>query len=246
VTLFRDSSLDGNLKGQAIQFLSQMELVQGKRIYGPLSIEDRIPIISLNKTNLSNMELYGRIDLNSANLQNVDLTGAKLQNVDLTGAKLHAADFTRASFKSVILSGTNLHGATLINADFRQSNFSNASVRDADLTSANLQSANLHGTDFTGANLSKANLQSANLHRTDFAGANLTEANLTMSGSPRTLLSTSQSSLTQPQLERAHLCRTLLPEGIQLSPDRDCDSVWRPTDNRLPPNSTLFNTDRNS
>ena len=117
------------------------------------------------------------------------------------------------------LSSADLSGADLSGADL-----SNTNLVNADLSGASLVLANLSGASLVFANLSRANLSRANL-----SGANLSGANLSY-----TYLLEAQG-FTQGQLEQAKICRTFLPESIDIPPDRDCPK---------PPQSARVRRDR--
>lgn len=92
-------------------------------------------------------------------------------------------------------------------------------LRNVQLPLARLQSANLSRVilvraNLTGADLFRVNLSGADLLETSLSGAVLWEANLE-----------GGRGLTQEQLSQALLCRTVLPEGITLDPDRDCEEL---------------------
>jgi len=59
--------------------------------------------------------------------------------------------------------------------------------------------------DFQSSNLGRANLEGAYLESANLEGARL--------------------GLTQDQLTTAKLCRTTLPNGITLDPNRDCKEL---------------------
>lgn len=153
LTLLREPNLDGERKGQIIKFLSQMELINSKDIYGPLRPEDKIPTLSLSQADLSN---------------------ANLSDINLTFADLSYANMTNTS-----LAGANLSKANLQNADLENSTISIFVKTDpvvmirldpANLSGVNLSYANLSHANLTGTNLSGANLRFALLIHADFNG----------------------------------------------------------------------------
>ena len=99
------------------------------------------------------------------------------------------------------------------------------SLEGADLTGAELTGAILIGATLTGAKLEHANLTGAILNSAifikvdfqcaDFNCANLKDANLT-----------DAEALTKEQLEKAYLCGTKLPKGIDIDPYRDCKTDY--------------------
>ena len=84
---------------------------------------------------------------------------------------------------------------------------------NASLRKANFQNANLRYAYFSDADLTEATLKGADLIRANFEGATLTGANF------------EGATLTGVKLSEARLCRTILPEGIILDPNRDCEEL---------------------
>lgn len=119
----------------------------------------------------------------------------------LEGARLYKADLRKSDFSGAPFSGIILNSATLIKANFRYATLSNA-----DLAYANLSEA-----DLSHSVLNSAKLHATILDNTDFTGADFTGANLTKS-----------VKWSDDQLSKAILCKTQLPEGSRLQPDRDC------------------------
>ncbi len=149
-----------------------------------------------------------------------------LQGADLAGANLRAAKLAEADLKLAILKEADLFGANLIKADLvranlvradlqlailKEANLFGANLAGADLKLANLVEAELPSADLAGAKLNGARLQGANLNSANLAGANLAGANL------------EGTNLSEDDLKEAKLCRTKLPKGINLNPDRDCE-----------------------
>jgi hypothetical protein len=93
----------------------------------------------------------------------------------------------------------------------------------------------LEGADLSGTNLWHINLSGANLSITNFSGTNLSDADLSgsnLSGANLEDVNFSSADLFgakglfKEQLESAYLCKTTLPEGINLDPNRDCDTDY--------------------
>ena len=160
---------------------------------------------------------------------NLSLEGAYLVNADLSDAdfrpdystllfresiNLTYANFSNAKLKRVIFSDADLRCAIFNNADL-----SNAEIRGNDLTGAKLVSARL-----IRANLTNADLTNAYLTNADLRDANLRDANLRESKLIGTDLSKAQN-LTLEQVAQAKLCKTKLPPGIQIDPNRDCKEL---------------------
>ncbi len=131
--------------------------------------------------------------------------------LDLSMAELGEADLSRANLRKVNFCQANLNRTNLSRANLISANLNGANLRGANLHKANLISANLSEADFSDADLSDAYLRYANLHKANFSRANLKGTGLKET-----------KSLTDKQLEMAKLCKTILPEGSKLNPDRDC------------------------
>jgi hypothetical protein len=133
-------------------------------------------------------------------LEGADLRRANLMGANLKGANLKGANLEGARLEGVHLSNAYLAGATLRGAD----------LNGTDLNGADLYRANLYGANLYEANLYEANLRGADLFYTNLRGARLYGA----------------KGLTKGQLEKAYLCNTKLPEGIDMDPNRDCYEVY--------------------
>ena len=127
-------------------------------------------------------------------LQEISLPGADLTNANLESAFLSDADFREASLLSANLQNTVLGRVDLTDADLQEANLGGAFLQGADLQGANLQ----------GANLEEVNLQGAILWRTQLERTNINDFQL-------------EGEL--PPI----LCVEQLPDGIDISPERDCD-----------------------
>nr|WP_228024757.1 pentapeptide repeat-containing protein [cf. Phormidesmis sp. LEGE 11477] len=193
---------------------------------------------ALIRANLIRAALSGA-NLSGANLSSANLVGADLSKADLNGADLSGANLIRAA-----LSGANLSGANLISADLSRANLSGANLSRSDLSGANLSRADLNGSDLSAVNLSKADLRGsdlggadlrrahlgfislgkANLSGVNLSGANLVKANLSEANLSGANLSGAKN-IGRDQLLPAHLCRTCLPKGIKLDPNRDCERL---------------------
>ena len=153
-------------------------------------------------------------DLWNANLEGADLPDANLEGADLWNANLEGAGLFNANLEGASLLDANLEGAFLEYANLEGANLSEANLEGARLSRANLEGAFLEYANLEGANLSEANLEGARLSRANLEGANLSEANLE-----------GAINLTKDRLTQAKLCRTNLPEGITLNPNRDCEEL---------------------
>ena len=213
-----------NLSGANLsrEKLKKADMEEANLSYTNLSSAD-LSESNLTGSNLSKANLESA-NLKSANLSKADLSQAKLENsnliyANLSGSKLDGASLVKAnlsftrltntSFKNSILTKANLTGAKLSGA-----NLSHASLNGANLKRAGMYKVNLTGADLTGAelprsmkgvNLTGANLTNAILVDVDFSGADLTKANLT------------GASLTGAKIDKATLCNTITPWGLDNS-----------------------------
>jgi len=172
----------------------------------------------------SNPDLVAKVPygiFKDADLSNAKLSGTYLMDTIFNGAILNGATFRNsycynAGFHNAELKDADLSNAKLVNAGFRRAILTNANFKEADLSGADLSEANLNG-----ANLSEADLSGADLSSADLSGANLSEADLSGTDLYGANLN-GAISLTEKQLSNASLCKTILPKGIKLDPNRDC------------------------
>ncbi len=162
--------LDGNRKGQVLQFLYKAGLINGDS-----------PVIDMSSADLR------EVDLSYASLNNINLTKADLRKSDLHAAKLENANFYYADLDEVNLSWANLRFANLqcglSKADLGVAKLDGAKLVSANLCGANLTNASLIGADLRFANLKFVNeflgdLATDNVHRAVLAGADLSGCNL--------------------------------------------------------------------
>ena len=133
--------------------------------------------ITLDRANLSRINLSGRLDLSHTNMMKktrdspskLDLAFADLQEANLRDAKLQRVRGFRVNLRKAQLTGADLTEAKLRSAILEQAN-----LRAAYLTAANLKYAQLKN-----AQLQQAKLQSAHLNHADLRGANFADAHLT-------------------------------------------------------------------
>jgi uncharacterized protein YjbI with pentapeptide repeats len=221
LTLLSEPKFSGDRKEQVIRFLSQLELVNVNSLDETLQSDDEKGVtLSLSGTNLAETDLGGA-SLSGANLSKASLRKVFLFKTDLSGADLSEADLggsilTEANLSRADLSGANLSENIEISPDTDGTGIiviayvgSSDGISRTDLSRADLSEANLSRANLSGANLSKTNLSKANLSR-----ANLSETDLG-----------SGDNLTQEQVASALLCRTQLPETIDLNPNRDCEKL---------------------
>lgn len=195
LSILRRFSKDKERKSSVIQFLIEVE------------------VISKLKLNLSGANLSGA-DLRYANFNDANLINADLSDTDLSGANLSSAYLSSANLINADLSGADLSGADLSDTDLSGANLINADLSDTDLSGANLGSAYLNIANLSSAYLYSANLSGANLSGADLSGTDLSSANLN-----------DVMEWNKGQLNSAKLCKTRLPAGCELNPDRDCKSI---------------------
>ncbi|MEM9006523.1 MAG: pentapeptide repeat-containing protein [Cyanobacteria bacterium P01_F01_bin.86] len=133
------------------------------------------------------------------------------ENANLIGADLSFADLNGASLRNASLRYADLSGADLSSADLRFADLSGANLINTNLRFANLSGAEVLGADLSGADLSGAEVHNAKPHGATPGGFPLRFADME-----------SGVSFYQAHLERAKLCRTKLPENIDIDPNRDC------------------------
>ena len=160
LNLLRNPDLDGIGKGQVINFLSEMQLVQGKISVKTLDRRsERVEVKNLEPPVI----FLRRANLNKAELQYITLYAAILQRADLAHANLTSASLSGANLAIANLEGANLESARLVNANLLFAKLTNATLSQADLTSTILRFANLQGADFKDAILLKTDLCGADL-----------------------------------------------------------------------------------
>ena len=161
--------------------------------------------IDLKNTNLSGINIsetyWPNAELQDANLCDADLCNAELHYSNMNYAKLRGAKLRGAEFSEAFLIEADLRDADLFEAQFASAWLMEADLRGADLRGANLSLARLNGADLRGANLSGAIFAGTNLH-----GADLRRA----------------KNVTEKQLKTAQLCKTQLPDSVDMKSDRDC------------------------
>lgn len=133
--------------------------------------------IVLNEANLRGANLEGA-NLSEADLSEADLSQTNLRNANLEFARLVRANLSEADLWGANLTGMNGHKVDMQKAKLREANLAFAYLPDANLQKADLRGANLHGTDLTDVDFTEANLSGAILMRAQMIGAQLAETNL--------------------------------------------------------------------
>ncbi|EKV02320.1 putative low-complexity protein [Leptolyngbya sp. PCC 7375] len=131
-----------------------------------------------------------------------------LEDLHRDGLSLQGLEASNANLAKIELPYADLSHCNLSMANLQQANLRGANLQGADLRAANLQHANLRGANLQGSNLQGANLRNAELWEAQWWDADLREAELWW------------AEIHIEDLEGAHLCRTIMPDGQQL--DRDC------------------------
>lgn len=124
------NNLNGERKGQVLQFLYESDLINLNPKLSLLGANMKKAV--LDEIVLGKSEIKG-IYFNQASIKNVNLDGAIL-----TGCDFSEANFSNSSLKNVDLSYSNLTKAKLINLDLTTVNF-----EGADLTKANLKGSKI-------------------------------------------------------------------------------------------------------
>ncbi|MEM7064076.1 MAG: pentapeptide repeat-containing protein [Cyanobacteria bacterium P01_B01_bin.77] len=132
-----------------------------------------------------------------------------LEDLHRDGLSLHGLEATNANLAKIDLPQADLSQCNLSMANLSEANLQGANLQGADLRAADLQNANLRGANLQGSNLQGANLRNAELWEVQWWDADLSEAELWW------------ADVHIEDLEGAHLCRTIMPDGQQL--DRDCE-----------------------
>ena len=131
-----------------------------------------------------------------------------LEDLHNDGLSLQGLQASNANLARIELPQADLSHCNLSMANLRQANLSGANLQGADLRAADLQHANLRGANLQGSNLQGANLRNAELWEVQWWDADLSEAELWW------------ADVHLEDLEGAHLCQTIMPDGQQF--DRDC------------------------
>ena len=132
LTVSRELRADPLHKGQLLQFLYQLDLVN---------------------------QAQPKIQLGTVNLQAAELVGANLQGVNLNGADLRRANLDATNLRLANLQGSDLTGADLTGADLRCANLQYANLEGVDFTEANLAGTRFKGAKLDEA--ATAQLQQA-------------------------------------------------------------------------------------
>lgn len=175
ITLTVLRGLNGNRRGQVLQFLYEAGLIVGDTPIVDLSHADLsgidLPYARLEKVNVS------RTNLRRANLQSANLRDANFCLADLDEANLSWAHLEGANLQCGLL-GTNLGVARLDGASLFNANLAGASLINASLVGADLRSANFKYINEGLGDLEQDNIRYAELALADFSDCDLTNATL--------------------------------------------------------------------
>jgi len=232
--LLSDSPNDGAIviaRGRTVAALQEFDIKRKRQLIAFLKASGMLeahdisssPVISFEGANLIGID-FQNTNLSGLYLQQAELMKANLVGADLREVNLTQADLSQANLKEIDLRAAQLHKtrfvkANLQDADLReafiyQTNFNGAKLLGAFLTNTHLKQVDLRKADLTGADLSGADI--VDVH---FGGATLSGANLENTRFQDVV------ELTEKQLAQALLCHTILPEGIELDPNRDCGKI---------------------
>lgn len=235
ITLFRDPNLDGDRKGQVVEFLSQMDLVQVSESSDESgedkSIENQWSIINLSGADLEGVDV-SEIDFRGADLSGVDFRGADLSEANLNGVNLSGADLSGANLRGANLRGANFTGVSISEANFFSADLSGADFRSTTElnfdSSGNIASRTYKaGPYFSGVIFQFANLEGAYFESIDFNGVSFARARFDKA----LFLGTDFREATELEQEQflgdklPLLCNSPLPDNIKIDQNRDCDQI---------------------
>ncbi len=173
-------SLDGERKGQVIQFLYESGLISEA---GTIDLTGA----NLRGINLNRFEQFGGqipISLNKINLSGASLVGAKLDSANLIGADLSNTDLSAATLMRADLSRANLTGANLLEADLWCANLKGANLRKVRLSTVLVEvRQGQWGKEKRVVKKVEANLHDSDLSEADLTGAEATPEQLTQARS---------------------------------------------------------------
>lgn len=219
--------LDGERKGQVLQFLHESDLISKPTVVnlaGAYLNGAHLPQANLLDADLRDANLEDAVldqaNLRGAYLRDAKLHGARLREAYLREANLRGADLGEAYMREANLRGAYLRGANLRGANLRDANLRDTNLRDANLRDVKLRGAYLRGANLIGADLAWADLRGANLSGALLTGANLSGANL--SGATLNEANLSETNLGQANLREADVVLADLSKANL----REAELVW--------------------
>lgn len=169
ITLNATRQLDGDRKGQLLNFLYGANLIGGGCNFDSktLSIVKgscEQGLIKLSDAKLNETSFERPIPLRGVDLEGATLTGADMPGIDLSSANMQSARLTNGTLAGAILNNAKLQnakleGINLVGAELVDANLSHAYLVNADLRGADLSKANLDGANLKGAKYSKVPLE---------------------------------------------------------------------------------------
>lgn len=208
ITTTAIKELDDGRNALLINFLQESTLIQ--RDFDSTEDAD-----SENKSNSKRINLVANLDLSGVNLRSTNLSNADLRFTNLSNADLRFTNLSDADLLNAFLRSADLSGAFLRGADLSAAHLSDATLRFADLSDAHLIFADLSDADLTAANLSDTDLGVADLRGADLDGA-------LMRGAVLVGTNLRGADIEGGQIIGSHLCKTKLPNGLKIDPNRDC------------------------
>lgn len=128
-TILAIENLDGERKGQVLQFLFELDLIDTNKI-------------DLLGANLANIQCDG-IVLKNLTINGVHFGNSSFENSFLENCKFIACDFSNSTFL----------GASFQNVDFSYSKLNNCNFQYIDLTTLNLEGVELHRANISNSKI---------------------------------------------------------------------------------------------
>lgn len=133
LTIVALENLDGERKGQILQFLKESDVLQKVELLG---------------ANFKNSDLQG-IVLKNQIFKGIDFSNSNFQNSFLDGTQ----------FISCNLSSSNFSNSSLLNVDFNYSNLCDSILKNNDLESVKFNCAEMHNADLRNSTIKKAQIE---------------------------------------------------------------------------------------
>lgn len=143
--------LDGQRKGQVLQFLYESDLI------------DKEPMFHLRGANISDAVLdrivLKNAEIKSANFENTTIQNSNLNEIDLTGCNFKNANLSNSLVDNANFSYTDLSESVLQNLDLSTVDFEGAILTNANLTESTIKQSQLDSIhEKKGINLNKAKI----------------------------------------------------------------------------------------
>ena len=117
--------LDGDRKGQVVQFLYESNLIGAKPVFlmfGADLTEAKLDGAALQKATIMGARFH-RASLKGTQLGEADLWGSEFFRADMTGVNLKQADVRYCKFTGAILQNANIEGTKYIRDEFKDARF---------------------------------------------------------------------------------------------------------------------------